>query len=219
MRAFQTDEEMNRAMQGKLEAIYGDIFISAPVAEAREAYEAAQQDVARLKKAQASLTERAREIFARMREVSSSLETGLIESHSGGKEFLEVAKSLNTLAALEAEHKAVTRANSRVLEHLLPRAEIAELSRAAEHLTMQARAVREAASQRIQKTAQMMAEAAEYEGGIVFDSLNTLSGEMHRHANEFDRQAANYHNWAREREEQYVKLAKELESLSSIRSS
>src|SRR5712664_2783776 len=97
VRAFQTDEEMNRAMQGRLEAIYGDIFISAPVAGAREAYETAQQDVARLKKAQANLTERAREIFARMREVSSSLETGLIESHAGGKEFGEVAKSLNTL--------------------------------------------------------------------------------------------------------------------------
>ena len=50
-------------------------------------------------------------------------------------------------------------------------------------------------------------------GGIVFDSMNTLSGEMQRQASEFERQAANYLDWARQREEQYVKLAKELQSI------
>jgi hypothetical protein len=59
----------------------------------------------------------------------------------------------------------------------------------------------------------MMAEAAEYEGGIVFDSMNTLSGEMQRQAAEFERQAANYLEWARQREEQYLRLAKGLQSI------
>ena len=120
------------------------------------------------------------------------------------------------LTGLETEHRFVSRANNRILEHLLPQAEIAELNRAAEHLSAKAYAVREAALLRIQKTAQMMAEAAEYEGGIVFDSQNTLSGEMQAQASEFERQAANYRNWAREREEQYLKLARELESMRTI---
>ena len=107
----------------------------------------------------------------------------------------------------------MTRANSRILEHLLPRAEIAELKRAAEHLTAKATALREAAAERIQKTAQMMAEAVEHEGGIVFDSMNTLSGEMQRQASELEGQAANYLNWAREREERYLQIAKQLQSI------
>ena len=218
VRVFSSDEEMNRAMQKKIEAIYAEILASAPVAEAHEAYETAKGNVARLKRAQASLTRRAQKVFDEMKEVSSAVDTTLIETHAGGTESAEVSRRLKVLSALEAEHKAVLRANGRIVEHLLPQAEIAELSGAADHLRTKAHAVREAAAERIQKTAQMMAEAAEYEGGIVFDSLNTLSGELHRQANEFDRQAGNYNAWAREREEQYLKMVKELESLSSIRS-
>ena len=73
--------------------------------------------------------------------------------------------------------------------------------------------LREAAAERIQKTAQMMAEAVEHEGGIVFDSMNTLSGEMQRQADELESQAANYLNWAREREERYSQIAKQLQSI------
>jgi hypothetical protein len=213
VRVFSSDEEMNSAMQKKVEEIYADILTSAPVAEAHAAYEAAQQNVAKLKKAQASLSGRAREVFEEMKETALSVDNLLIESQEGA----EVSRRLGMMAALEAEHRALLRANSRIIEHLLPQAEIAELSRGADHLTVKARAVREAASERIQRTAQLMAEAAEYEGGIVFDSVNTLSGELHRQASEFDRQAGNYHTWAREREEQHLKLAKELESLGSIR--
>jgi len=210
VRAFSSDGEMNSAMQKKLEAIYVDILASPPVAEAYAGYEAAQQRVAHLKKAQASLTRRARQIFDEMKEVSSEIDKILIEQDSSQLD-------LRKLADLENEHKAVTRANSKILEHLLPQAEIAELKRAADHLTVKAYTVREAANERIQKTARMMAEAAEHEGGIVFDSLTTLSGEMLRQASEFERQAGNYRNWAREREEQYLKLARELESIGSVR--
>ena len=217
VRAFSSDDEMNSAMQKKVEAIYGDILGSAPVAQAFASYEAAQQSVAKLKKAQASLTRRARTIFEEMKESTAAIDSMLIESHAAGGDSGELSGKLKKLATLEAEHRSVSRANSRILEHLLPQSQIAELNRAADHLTVKAYAVREAAAQRIQKTAQMMAEAAEYEGGIVFDSANTLSGEMHAQASEFERQAANYRTWAREREEQYLKLARELESLSTLR--
>jgi len=212
VRAFSSDEELNDAMQKKLEEIYADILSTSDVANAYEACEAAKSEVTKLKRAQASLTQRARVAFDKMKEVALSVDMALIE----GKES---AAGMKQLARLEAEHRSVSRANSRILERLLPQAEIAELNQTADHLAAKAYAVREAASQRIQKTAQMMAEAAEYEGGIVFDSMNTLSGEMQRQASEFERQAANYRGWAREREERYLRLAKELESISSVRSS
>jgi len=199
---------MNSAMQKKLDAVYAEVLARGPVAASQEAHAVAQQNVAKLKNAQARLTRRAREIFDRSWEVCDSIEAALIESETAG-----VSAKLKTLDELESEQKAVSRANSRIVEHLLPRAEIAELRKAAEYLTAKASAVREAAAQRIAKTAQMMAEAAEYEGGIVFDSMNTLSGEMQRQASEFERQAANYLDWARQREEQYLRLAKELQSI------
>jgi hypothetical protein len=208
VRVFSSDDELNSAMQKKLEAVYAEILAGGAVAAAQEAYEAAQRDVAKLKKSQARLTERGREIFGRMGQVCDSIETGLIESETSG-----IPAELKKLDALQGEHNAVLRANSRILEHLLPRAEIAELRRAAESLSIKAQAVREAAAQRIEKTARMMAEAAEFEGGIVFDSMNTLSGEMQRQAAEFERQAANYLEWARQREEQYLRVAKGLQSI------
>ena len=208
VRVFSSDDELNDAMQKKLEAVYAEILKSDAVARANDAYDAAQQKVEKLKQVQTHLTRRSREMFERMGEVCDSIETALIESETAG-----VPASLRTLDALEGEHRAVLRANSRILEHLLPRAEIVELRRAADYLTAKATAVREAAAERIEKTAQMMAEAAEYEGGIVFDSMNTLSGEMQRQAAELERQAEKYLTWAREREERYFKLAKELQSI------
>src|SRR5438876_536590 len=182
--------------------------LAQPVAVAYAAYESAQQNVAKLKTAQARLTGRAREIFANIGEVCDAIEMGLIES-----ETTQLSAGLKKLNALQGEHGSVTRANSRILEHLLPRAEIVELKQAAEHLTAKATALREAAAERIQKTAQMMAEAVEHEGGIVFDSMNRLSGEMQRQAGELEGQAANYLNWAREREERYLQIAKQLQSI------
>ena len=208
VRVFSSDDELNQAMQTKLDAAYEEILASAPVAQAYESYEAARENVEALKKAQARLTGRGRELFDKMGAICESIERALIESETAGP-----PANLKALDALEGEHRAVLRANGRIIERLLPQAEIAELARAAEHLSAKAQAVREAAAQRIARTAQMMAEAAEYEGGIVFDSMNTLSGEMQRQASEFERQAENYRNWAREREEQYLKLAKGLQSI------
>jgi len=212
VRAFASEEALNSAMQKKLDAIYAEILQTAPVSEAFAAYEAAQLEVERLKRAQAGLTLRARAIFDEMKKATSTVDLALVEDAAA-----DVAGKVKTLVPLEAEHRSVSRANSRIIEHLLPLAEIAELDRTADHLSAKAYAVRDAATQRIQRTAQMMAEAAEHEGGIVFDSLNTLSGEMRRQAAEFDQAANNYRSWARAREEQYLKLARELESLSSVR--
>src|SRR6185436_7124014 len=82
VRAFSSDGEMNGAMQKKLEAIYVDILASPSVAEAYAGYEAAQQRVAHLKRAQANLTHRARKIFEEMKEVSSEIDKVLIEQDS-----------------------------------------------------------------------------------------------------------------------------------------
>src|SRR5438045_5406267 len=109
VRAFTSDDELNSAMQRKLDAIYDEILASAPVAAAYEAYESAQQNVVKLKKAQTRLTGRAREIFANIGEVCDAIEMGLIES-----ETTQLSAGLKKLNALQGEHGSVIRANSRI---------------------------------------------------------------------------------------------------------
>jgi hypothetical protein len=217
VRVFSNDADMNRAMQEKLEAIYTDILASAPLARAFEVYDVACRDVTRLKKAQASLTQRGADLFREMAEIRSRLETTTIESHAEGKHSLEISQDLRRLPTLESEHKLVSRVNSRIVEHLLPNAEIIETKKAADYFVAQAKSLREAALQRIQKTAQLMVEAAEHEGSIIFDSQNTLSGELRRHANEIEQKAISYRESAHYLETKQTRMTEELQSLNAIR--
>jgi len=212
VRAFASEEQLNSAMQKKLDAIYAEIFARTAVADAFMARETAHQEVTRLKRAQAGLATRLRAVFDSIKAACSDVDAALVEDSAA-----DITGKVKTVVALEAEHRSVSRAHSRIIEHVLPQAEIVELDRTADHLSAKAYAVREAATERIERTARMMAEAAAFEGGIVFDPANTLSGEMRRQAAEFDREAANYRMWAREREEQYRKMARELDSLGSVR--
>ena len=217
VRVFSDDVEMNRALQEKVEAIYADILATAPVASAYAIYEGACQDVSKLKKAQASLTERGADLFCQMADIRSRLEITTIESHAEGKPLLKSSRDLQALATLEAEHRLVMRVNSRIVECLLPNAEIIETKRTADYLQVKANGLREAALQRIQKTAHLMAEAAEYEGGIIFDSQSTLSGELRRHASQIDQKAMSCREEAKYLETKQEKLTRELASLNAIR--
>jgi hypothetical protein len=217
VRAFSDDTEMNRAIQEKLEAIYADIVAAAPVASAFAVYEAACQDVSRLKKAQASLTQRGGDIFREMGEIRSRLEQATIESHAEGNPLPQTAEALQSLAALEAEHRLVMQVTSRIVERLLPGAEIVETKKAADYFAVKANSLREAAFQRIQKTAQLMVEAADHEGSIVFDSQNTVSGELRRHAGVFEERAKSYREAAQFLETKQLKLTQDLAALNTLR--
>jgi hypothetical protein len=113
VRAFSSDEELNEAMQKKLESIYVKLLSSAPVASSFGAHEAARENVQKLKSAQAWLSKRSRELFARTSEVWREIESALIESQATRPAALTI------LGGLEAEQKAVSRANSRIEAALL----------------------------------------------------------------------------------------------------
>src|SRR4051812_35120020 len=101
VRAFSSDEELNGAMQKKLDIIYAEILASEEVAGAYTAYDAATQNVARLKRAQSNLTRRARQIFDSMRELCAAIDELLIVELPGATE------RISELAALESEYKSV----------------------------------------------------------------------------------------------------------------
>ncbi|MEO8025040.1 MAG: hypothetical protein ABI823_01120, partial [Bryobacteraceae bacterium] len=175
------------------------------VEAARLAFEERVERVAQLKAAQGRLVQQARELSNARRELAGRLETGLIESLAAGRKWAS-ANELEQLARIDAEHRLVTAANSKVLEHLLPRAEIESLERAAARYRAQAVVLREVAEDRLRRTAEMMSEAAAHEGGIVFDPTQTLSGVLHQQADELDKQAANHQTWAQQKAEGHARL-------------
>lgn len=217
VRAFPSTERMNEAMQNQLNEIYERILAGASVAASGAAYEAGQERVARMKRAQASLTARAKRVFEDLKQAATCVRTNLVEAHAEGRESADISVTLQSIATLEQEHKAVTRANSHILEHLLPQADIQELGLAADYCKAKAQALREVAQERIQNTAKLMADAAAYEGEIAFDPLKTLSGELQIQASELERKAEEYLRWQSDRERDYARLCRELEAMNPLR--
>jgi hypothetical protein len=217
VRAFPSSERLNEAMQVQLDEIYERVLTSDAVAAACAAYREAQERVSALKRAQTSLTARAKQIFEELRALTASVRMSLIEAHAKGTKSRDLSEAIESVARLEREHKIISQANSHTLERLLPEADIRELGLAAEYCRVQADALRQVVAERIQRTAQLMADAAAYEGEIAFDPLKTLSGELQLQAAELDRKAENYRRWKGEREESYSKLCRELDAMGSLR--
>lgn len=189
-------------MQRKMAEAMEGILATTPVLAANAAHESAAAQASKLKASQAALVARAKRLLENVQHAGTAVEDALID----GEETADLAH----LTALEFEHRMVTRANLRIVEHLLPQAEIAELSRSAEFFVAQARALRAEAHQRMQKTAELMADAAAFEGHITFSPEHTLSGALQAQAAEFDRQADNARRWAAERTERYEKIVRDL---------
>ncbi len=185
-----------------------EAFAGSAVESARLAYEGRVKRVAQLKVAQSRLVQQAKELSEARREAAKQLEDALIESRAESRSW-SASDGLEKLAQLDAEHRLVTASNSKVLEHLLPHAEIETLELAAAHYRTQADALRVVAEDRLRKTTEMMAEAAQHEGSIVFDPAQTLSGVLHQHADDLDKQAVNHLTWARQRREDHSRLVGE----------
>jgi len=188
--------------------ICSEVFVGEVVEAARLAYEERVTRVAQLKAAQGKLVQDAKELSEGRREAARQIEDGLIESKIDGRKW-SPSESLDRLAKLDAHHRLVTAANSKVLERLLPAAEIASLELAAAHYRTQASALREVAEDRLRKTTELMADAAEHEGSIVFDPTQTLSGILHQQAAELELQATNHQTWAEQRKEEHFRLVGE----------
>lgn len=204
---------MNEELEQRADEIGARILESDAVKAAEAGYEAAARRLAELKSAQAGLAQQAKALFESRREAAGRLENDLIESRIAGTPFA-AAKALDEIDRIDAEHRLVTRANIKILEHLAPQAEIAKLERAAEHLESKAEALRTAANERLRKTAELMEQAAEHEGAIVFDPAQTLSGVLDRRAEQFAQMAASHRTWAAQKTEEYLRLARELEAIN-----
>ena len=133
----------------------------------------------------------------------------MIEQFAGAKGLPDVSKQLASLPGMEIEHKLVIQAAKQIAEHLLPKAEIAEVRAVADHSTAHADALREVAAERLRRTNELIAGAAEHEGEITYDPAKTISGVLLAQAKQLDTVAGNHRRIAQEREQDYEKTQRQ----------
>jgi hypothetical protein len=141
--------------------------------------------------------------------VTALCQDALIEKFAGNKDLPDISKQLGSLPALESELKLVTQAAAQIVEHLLPQAEIAEIRATADHSTAQAVALRDVAAERLRRTNELIAGAAEHEGEIAYDPAKTISGVLLTQAKQLDLVAGNQRRIAQEREQDYQRAQRQ----------
>jgi hypothetical protein len=198
------------AIQAQAAEIFSRLSGDPTVAERAREEESRKKESEVYRQSQMRLMKRIAEVTA---SIASQSEEGELAWATGAGFDLQ---SLDSLMRLEAEHRLLTRANRRLIERLMPAAEIEGLHASAQHLLAKASALRAEAQRRIARTAELMAEAAEFEGHIEFDPAQTLSGALIAHAEELEKQADNHRRWAAEREAKHEKTLRELDRLHSI---
>lgn len=210
VQAFHSEVERQNAIQQQLIEILHRIDAQPAVVSTFEELEKARSSLKNFRKSQIGLAERVHLLGKELASLSAESELAIIHGSA-------VSDFSHPIRQKESEHRLITRAHQRLIEQMIPEAEISEMKYFANHLAAKARATREEATSRIEQTAQLMAQAAAFEGHISFDPANTLSGALVAHAEEMETQVDQYRRWASERTEKHQRILKELESIKLLR--
>jgi hypothetical protein len=201
---FPSEEEVARELEAKVRDLVETARGAESVAGATRVREAAEERRDKLQRASRELAGRAKTLFDENRKAAGRVDDALIEG------LPVTAAQLDKHVRLEAEHRATLRASERVVERLLPLAEIEAMEQQAEEFFSHARELRRVADERMKVTARLLAEAAAHEGEIAFDPRNTVSGMLTAEADELERRGRDYMGWAGERRDKYAILARQL---------
>src|SRR5258708_26762293 len=153
-------------LQGKLNEISVSVRQRGPVAGARQKSDAAGVRVRQLKESQKQLRARATEVGEEISRVTALCQDSLIEKFAGNKDLPDISKQVSSLPALESELKLVTQAAAQIAEHLLPKAEVAEVRATADPSPADGDALREFASHGLRRTHDLSAWGAEHVGDV-----------------------------------------------------
>jgi len=204
------DVEGSQALlQGKLNEVSVSVRQRGTVSAASQKSDAAGARVRQLKESQKQLRTRATELADEISRVTALCQDSLIEKFAGNKDLPDISKQLSSLPALHSELKLVTQAVAQIAEHLLPKAEIAEVRATADYSSVQADALRDVASERLRRTNELIAGAAEHEGEIAYDPAKTISGVLLAQAKQLDLVAGNQRRIAQEREQDYERAQRQ----------
>lgn len=179
---------------------------TAEVTAAREAYEAASARVSKLHAAHGAMNRRGGDLHQAVVAAKDALEGGLIEEYAESGKPVDASALFTKYTVAQGERDALMRALQRLAEHATPLAEIADLRAEAAVFRARASHLKRIAEDRIQKTAELMREAAEFESGLVMDTRSTLTGQLFAFAETLAGRSAQAAGTALDRQLQYDRL-------------
>jgi hypothetical protein len=153
------------------------------VRRSAEAHAAAGQRLAKLRMAERRLSQYAKEIDTRLGVRREAALDGLIES--AASEAKPEFKALNEVSAWEARGRIVSRAIERLVETLIPIAELNSLREEAHWMAAKSRALERIAQERAEKLLGQMREAVSEEMVLPVDMSKGVSGSLLAYAAEF----------------------------------
>jgi hypothetical protein len=150
------------------------------VVDALQAQQGAEERLSRLRKAERSLSRHVKEAREQTSAAAEAAMEVLIES-AGGEGHLDL-KKFNAIATLDHQNRHAHRAIERVVEHLIPMAEIAGLRAAALALMIRARAIETVAQDRAERVLGQLREAVTEEMVLPVDLSKGVAGALLAHA-------------------------------------
>ncbi len=190
--ATPNEELLAKELQARVQESIAFAEQRSEVAEAMEAQRAAEERVARLRKAERALSRYFKETREQTAAATESAMDAIIESAliaaltgSDRPDF----KKLQSLSVLENHGRYAGRAIERIVEHLLPMAEIAGLRADAFALMTRVRSVEAVAQDRAEKVLGQMRDAVTEEMVLPVDMSKGVSGALLAHASGLKRRA------------------------------
>jgi len=150
------------------------------VAAAAEAQDAAEDHLSRLKKAERALSQFAKELREQAAAATLAAIEALVESACSGEK--PDFNQLPGLAAIESQTGLAMRAIEKIIEHLIPLAQIAALRGASQAALTRARAIEQMAQERAEKVLGQMRDAVSDEMVLPIDMSKGVSGALLAHA-------------------------------------
>ena len=186
--ATPDEELLAQTLQARVRQAIASAEQQREVIDAVEVQQAAEQRAARLRKAERSLSRYSQETREQTAEAAGAAMDAIIESVAATNDRPDF-KKLQALSVLENHGKYAGRAIERVVEHLLPMAEIASLRAEAFALMSRARAVEAVAQDRAEKVLGQMRDAVTEEMVLPVDMSKGVSGALLTHAAGLKRRA------------------------------
>jgi len=168
-------EDLQKRIQESLEHAAAQPEVQAAV----DLHRAASASLNKLRKAERGLHLYARDAGEELHRASGAALDNIIGSAAAG---LPKFDNLGVLAALEARHRYSGKAIERLVEHLIPAGQIAELRADAQELMTRARAIEHIAQERAEKLLGQLRDAVSEEMVLPVDMSKGVAGALLAHA-------------------------------------
>lgn len=181
LQVVSTDDEqkLSQDLQARIEESLQQAAQQPEVLAAADVHRSAADRLEQLRKAERGLHRYARESGEELQRASAAALDGIIGTAAEGPPKFA---GLNELAAMESRSRYAGRAIERLVEHLIPLAQIAQLRADSHELMTRARAIEKLAQERAEKVLGQLRGAVSEEVVLPVDMSKGVAGALLAHA-------------------------------------